>query len=74
MLGGPPDCDVGLILVKERCGMEGSLSKCSAVLRMFDKADELTCQRTTQSPGQPCLPCLSPQSLVGSSLWEVRSL
>lgn len=32
---------VGLILVKERCGMEGSLSECSArVLRMFDKADE----------------------------------
>ena len=35
---------------------------------------KVTCQRTTQSPGQPCLPCLSPQSLVGSSLWEVRSL
>ena len=62
MLGGPPVWAAGLGLVKERCGMEGSLSKRSAALSMFDKA---TCQRTASATGQPYLPCAGPQSLAG---------
>ena len=62
MLGGPPVWATGLVLVRERCGVEGSLSKCRAVLSMFDK---VTCRSTASSTGQPYLPCTGPQSLAG---------
>lgn len=70
--GRATDCRMGVTFVKERCGMEGSFSTCRAVLRMIGKTTDPEL-RAAASPGEPCLPRLSSQSLPGSILWEAWS-